>query len=66
MNIGGAGSYVYDAPANNNAAPTAVDSAAKVEDKRVCAPKVAPKGWKLNYEIKKILGFFIFLLHNLF
>uniref|UniRef100_A0A3P9MPH8 Cysteine-rich protein 2 n=1 Tax=Oryzias latipes TaxID=8090 RepID=A0A3P9MPH8_ORYLA len=43
VNIGGAGSYVYDAPANNNAAPTAVDSAAKVEDKRVCAPKVAPK-----------------------
>lgn len=57
VNIGGAGSYVYDAPANNNAAPTAVDSAAKAEEKRNFAPKVAPKGWKPNDIKKKTLVF---------
>uniref|UniRef100_G3PBA6 Cysteine-rich protein 2 n=1 Tax=Gasterosteus aculeatus aculeatus TaxID=481459 RepID=G3PBA6_GASAC len=44
VNIGGAGSYVYDAPANNNASPTSVDSVPKAEEKRVFAPKAAPKG----------------------
>lgn len=41
VNIGGAGSYVYDAPANNN---SAVDSVAKSEEKRVYAPKAPSKG----------------------
>uniref|UniRef100_A0A8C9ZEP8 Cysteine-rich protein 2 n=1 Tax=Sander lucioperca TaxID=283035 RepID=A0A8C9ZEP8_SANLU len=43
VNIGGAGSYVYDTPANNNASPTSVDSAPKAEEKRVFAPKAASK-----------------------
>lgn len=44
VNIGGAGSYVYDAPANNNQSCSAVDSAAKSEEKRVFAPKPPSKG----------------------
>ncbi|KAA8581944.1 hypothetical protein FQN60_008684 [Etheostoma spectabile] len=44
VNIGGAGSYVYDTPANNNPSPTSVDSAPKAEEKRVFAPKAASKG----------------------
>lgn len=44
MNIGGAGSYVYDTPANNNASPTSVDSAPKAEEKRVFVPKAPSKG----------------------
>ncbi|TKS86935.1 Cysteine-rich protein 2 [Collichthys lucidus] len=43
VNIGGAGSYVYDTPANNNPSPTCVDSAPKAEEKRVFAPKAASK-----------------------
>uniref|UniRef100_A0A3P9CB48 Cysteine-rich protein 2 n=1 Tax=Maylandia zebra TaxID=106582 RepID=A0A3P9CB48_9CICH len=35
VNIGGAGSYVYDTPANNNGSPTSVDSASKAEEKLV-------------------------------
>lgn len=42
MNIGGAGSYVYDTPANSNT--TSVDSAPKAEEKRVYAPKMPSKG----------------------
>lgn len=44
VNIGGAGSYIYDTPANNNAPATAVDSAPKTEEKKVFAPKPASKG----------------------
>lgn len=44
VNIGGAGSYVYDTPANNNASSTGVDSAAKAEEKKVFAPKAPSKG----------------------
>lgn len=43
VNIGGAGSYVYDTPANNTS-PTSVDSASKAEEKRVYAPKAPSKG----------------------
>ncbi|KAM6917737.1 cysteine-rich protein 2 [Lycodopsis pacificus] len=43
VNIGGAGSYVYDTPANNNPSATSVDSAPKAEEKRVFAPKAASK-----------------------
>uniref|UniRef100_I3IX68 Cysteine-rich protein 2 n=1 Tax=Oreochromis niloticus TaxID=8128 RepID=I3IX68_ORENI len=43
VNIGGAGSYVYDTPANNNLSPTSVDSASKAEEKRVYAPKAPSK-----------------------
>lgn len=44
MNIGGAGSYVYDNLSNNNQSPTSVDSAPKAEEKRVYAPKAPSKG----------------------
>lgn len=44
VNIGGAGSYVYDTPANNNQSCSAVDSAAKSEEKRAFAPKPPSKG----------------------
>lgn len=48
VNIGGAGSYVYDTPANNNPSPTSVDSSSKTEEKRVFAPKAASKGkWEM-------------------
>uniref|UniRef100_A0A4W6BP42 Cysteine-rich protein 2 n=1 Tax=Lates calcarifer TaxID=8187 RepID=A0A4W6BP42_LATCA len=46
VNIGGAGSYVYDTPANNN--PTSVDSAPKPEEKRVYAPKAASKAGSIT------------------
>ncbi|CAL8273380.1 unnamed protein product [Merluccius merluccius] len=42
VNIGGAGSYVYNAPVNNNTS-SAVDSAPKGEEKRVYAPKASAK-----------------------
>ncbi|MED6237846.1 Cysteine-rich protein 2 [Ataeniobius toweri] len=48
VNIGGAGSYVYDAPANNSTSSTGVDSASKVEEKRVYAPKVASKAGSIT------------------
>uniref|UniRef100_A0A8B9L6F1 Cysteine-rich protein 2 n=1 Tax=Astyanax mexicanus TaxID=7994 RepID=A0A8B9L6F1_ASTMX len=35
VNIGGAGSYMYEAPVNNNPPPTALESAPKPEEKRV-------------------------------
>lgn len=44
VNIGGAGSYVYDTPANNNQSVSAVDSAAKSEEKRVFVTKPPSKG----------------------
>ncbi|XP_059208532.1 cysteine-rich protein 2 isoform X2 [Centropristis striata] len=47
VNIGGAGSYVYDTPANNNPSPTGVDSAPKAEEKKVFAPK-APKAGSIT------------------
>lgn len=44
VNIGGAGSYVYDTPANNNPYPTSVDSGPKPEEKRTFVPKAPSKG----------------------
>lgn len=44
VNIGGAGSYVYDTPANNNPPPTCVDAASKTEEKRTFVPKAPSKG----------------------
>ncbi|KAF0043972.1 hypothetical protein F2P81_003130 [Scophthalmus maximus] len=41
VNIGGAGSYVYETPANNN--PTGLDAVTKAEEKRVFAPKAPSK-----------------------
>ena len=38
MNIGGAGSYVYEAPVNSPPAPAAVDSAPDPEKKVTAAP----------------------------
>ncbi|KAG7237986.1 hypothetical protein INR49_031340, partial [Caranx melampygus] len=46
VNIGGAGSYVYDTPANSNT--TSVDSAPKAEEKRVYAPKAPSKAEKVT------------------
>ncbi|KAM7376175.1 hypothetical protein PAMP_005920 [Pampus punctatissimus] len=48
VNIGGAGSYVYDTPANNNQPPTSVDSAPKAEEKKVFAPKAPSKAEKVT------------------
>ncbi|PWA29717.1 hypothetical protein CCH79_00007995 [Gambusia affinis] len=45
VNIGGAGSYVYDAPASDN---TGGDSASKVEEKRVYAPKAPSKAGSIT------------------
>lgn len=45
VNIGGAGSYVYDTPANNNnQSPTSVDSGPKAEEKPAYAAKQPSKG----------------------
>lgn len=38
VNIGGAGSYVYEAPVNKDPAPATVDSAPKPEEKRATRP----------------------------
>lgn len=47
VNIGGAGSYVYEAPINKDPAPVTVDSAPKLEEKRFPAPSRPPsKGTK--------------------
>uniref|UniRef100_A0A3Q4GUV4 LIM zinc-binding domain-containing protein n=1 Tax=Neolamprologus brichardi TaxID=32507 RepID=A0A3Q4GUV4_NEOBR len=48
VNIGGAGSYVYDTPANNNVSPTSVDSASKAEEKRAYAPKAPSKAGSIT------------------
>ncbi|XP_026883109.1 cysteine-rich protein 2 [Electrophorus electricus] len=42
VNIGGAGSYVYEAPANSNPPSATVDSVPKPEDKRLPAASRAP------------------------
>lgn len=47
VNIGGAGSYVYEAPINKDPAPATVDSAANPNEKWVPAPSRPPsKGTK--------------------
>lgn len=57
VNIGGAGSYVYDTPANNNPSPTGVDSAPKAEEKRVFVPKAASKGkWEACFHTEYTLN----------
>ncbi|TWW71823.1 Cysteine-rich protein 2 [Takifugu flavidus] len=48
VNIGGAGSYVYDTPANNNPPPTCVDSASKTEEKRTFVPKAPSKAGSIT------------------
>ncbi|KAI2654520.1 Cysteine-rich protein 2 [Labeo rohita] len=42
VNIGGAGSYVYEAPANSSPPASIVDSAPKPQEKRVPAPSRPP------------------------
>ncbi|KAL7873330.1 hypothetical protein AOLI_G00124010 [Acnodon oligacanthus] len=42
VNIGGAGSYVYETPISNNPPPTTVDSAPKPEEKRIPATSKPP------------------------
>ncbi|KAK7905157.1 hypothetical protein WMY93_017764 [Mugilogobius chulae] len=46
VNIGGAGSYIYEAPANNNS--TNVDSAPKTEERKVFAPKAPSKAGSIT------------------
>lgn len=58
VNIGGAGSYVYDTPANNNVSPTSVDSASKAEEKRAHAPKAPSKGKQESVFMLQICGSF--------
>lgn len=58
VNIGGAGSYVYDTPANNNGSPTSVDSASKAEEKRAYAPKAPSKGKQESVFMLQICGSF--------
>lgn len=42
VNIGGAGSYVYEAPVNKDPVQATVDSAPKPEEKWVSAPSKPP------------------------
>lgn len=65
VNIGGAGSYVYDTPANDNQSPTSVDSAPKADEKRVYAPKAASKGTFENMCIYDICRYSTFMLYAL-
>lgn len=66
VNIGGAGSYVYDTPANNNPSSTGVDSATKAEEKRVFQPKAPSKGkWK-NMSVYERGGGGGMLLYSIF
>lgn len=58
VNIGGAGSYVYDTPANNNGSPNSVDSASKAEEKRAYAPKAPSKGKQESVFMLQICGSF--------
>ncbi len=50
MNIGGAGSYVYDTPVNDDTAPVAMETKPKAEEKKTTRGPVKGETimWRLN------------------